>query len=195
MDESSIQAIPEDSRRARETVSYNTALRAAHQNISCLEAVSKMGSQKADIRRLTRRFLAGSMSQQEILLRDSFVEASRDLNEVLANGESRHRSVLAKMETEAAEERHKLQQEIECATRRIQSARESCERSRKTLSAVPEVSRSDLRSFDEVTEHRDPEIETDSRLKPLESDRKNPIRDLLSNFRSPTIRIRDREKR
>jgi hypothetical protein len=108
------------------TVAYNTALTAANRNLSRLEAVLKIGSQN----RYPKSWVAVSwrvqMPQQEILLRDSFLEASRDLNDVFGGWGGRNlttASILTKMEAEAAEERHKLQHAIERAGHRIQAAR------------------------------------------------------------------------
>jgi outer membrane murein-binding lipoprotein Lpp len=189
-----------DDSRTRGIIAYNTALRAAQQNLSCLEATLKVGTQKADIRTLTRRCLAGAMSQQELLLQDSFNEACGDLDKILADHESRHRSVLSKMDSDAADERHRLQQEMDRANQRIQAARETSERAREAISTAQDVPRFDADAIGDIDRLRQ-DIEAskqtvarlEGRLRNAKPRPRETIPDILKTLRSPTVRIRDRQ--
>jgi hypothetical protein len=185
--------------RVRGTIAYNTALRTAQQNLSCLEATLKIGGQKTDIRALNRRSLAGVISQQEILLRDPFTEPTFDLDQILAEHESRHRSVLSKMDSDATEERHRLQQEMNRANQRIQAARKASERARETRSTAVDVPRFDSDAIGDIDRLRK-DVDAskqmvaslEARLKHRKSRPRDTIQDILKTTRSPTVRIRDR---
>ena len=142
-------AMEEKHKRAKEVVSYNTALLGGKLNITCMEATLAMAERKEQVKLLERRYLAGTVALNEELSNPAANEDlwSGSLDKKLESMKQRHVDAMKRMDEEAIEEQKKLQKEIGQMDQRIRTATRKVEEENEAL----ETAKRDVPTFDPDT--------------------------------------------